>query len=195
MINVDKEKLDKLAEKVNGSQKVFREQREYSAEEKAAALAIAEISPNLSVAARTAGIPKETMYYWWKDPLLREQLQSLKDEYKKDLASGAEELLWMIQTKLPGAIEAAEGNLHDLVGAHRLLVNDMQLLRGRATGIGQQLESPQARDARIVRELIDELVAEEGLTEQEARLEIARVIPKLSIHVEANEVKDAATPE
>lgn len=110
--------------------------RSYSDEEKARLLAVVDVSPSISQAARDTGVPESTLNDWANGKKLSDRVRELREQSKNNLARAFEDIAWrclgsMTEDKLDKA------RLSELSSTAGTAVDKRQLLEGKPTGINE----------------------------------------------------------
>ncbi len=106
--------------------------RRYSDEERAAAVAAMAAYPSVNQAAKSLGIPRATLESWAKGIIHPEAARDSASK-KGPLADAVEAIARQIADALPGKVPDAD--LKDAAVAFGVLVDKMQILRGKPTEI------------------------------------------------------------
>lgn len=116
------------------SKSVRRGRRQYTDDERAAALAAVVANGGcVETTARALGIPTSTLQCWHRGYRCPEALQ-LRDEKAGELAAAMEEIAWLLLALVPEKVYDAP--LKHLVAAFGIMVDKMLLLRGEHTHRG-----------------------------------------------------------
>lgn len=148
-----------------------RARRSYTADEKAAALALyAEQGP--TVVQDTLGIPKATVTAWAKaagiGTVRNERTAAAVEAVEVDAAARRAGLVGKLLRLADAALDVelaklASSDLRDVVGARTRAIHDLQLLSGEATGRTEHTERGASIDDEVRR-----LAAQLGLVESRA---------------------------
>jgi transposase len=109
-----------------------RRRRSYSDDDKAAALAaLAANGDNVNRTARQLGLSESTLRGWKNRRGTPDEIASLRDQKKGDLASSLEVIAHEIVGIIPGKL--GEANLRELATALGIVIDKRQLLIGAPT--------------------------------------------------------------
>lgn len=183
----------------------MRQQRTYSQEEKAAAMAALDANEgNVRGTAQQLGIPRDTLLTWrdvrdgkrnnQKQPIGGGQASRLAA--KLSLADAFERIAWRVARLAPKAakVAAAKGNFSQLMVGGGIAVDKMRLLREQATSLPGQALSPEEKDKRI-REIQAAAAARRALAEAEkATPPPATDPPQVSPQHDVDALVDLAQP-
>lgn len=130
-----------------------RRQRRYSDDERAAALAaLAANANNLSRTSKELGIPVATLESWSKRKTHPEASEN-SEAKKGPLADHLEAIAWKLADSMPDKLKDAE--LRDVAVSLGVIVDKMQLLRGRPTDITKN--DPTGLSDDEIRDRIEEI--------------------------------------
>lgn len=127
---------------------LMRAQRQYTDEERAAALAALQANGgNLSLTARQVSVPRMTLATWAKEQPARQALTSTRQEKRACLADRLEELAHTLIDLMPE--RAAEAPANQLAISLAIAIDKMRLLREQPTAIVDERLTDDQRGERI----------------------------------------------
>ena len=128
---------------------LMRAQRQYTDEERAAALAALQANGgNLSLTARQVSVPRMTLATWAKEQPARQALTSTRQEKRACLADRLEELAHTLIDLMPE--RAAEAPANQLAISLAIAIDKMRLLREQPTAIVDERLTDEERADRIL---------------------------------------------
>jgi len=131
-------------------QKPKKKKRSYTPEQKARALAIVDISPSVSEAAKIARIPRQTLEDWENGIKIDDRVRQLRREFKNSQADAFEEVAWryLERSRQQDAVDKTSG--YYAVKSAREAVETARLLRGESTSIVETIEQKRERLAGLL---------------------------------------------
>lgn len=126
-----------------------QERRRYSDQDKATALAsLAANGGNVNQTARDLGLPEPTLRSWARGRGVGVEIVDLQAHKKVDLADRLESIAHKLAGAIPGKID--EGSLQQTATSLAILIDKMQLLRGRPTAINEDVTDARDKLAHLV---------------------------------------------
>lgn len=123
--------------------------REYSDEDKATALAALNANGgNVHRTAKDLGIPRATLARWSQGVAINSNVSNLEQHKKRVLADELEEIAQQLAGALAGKM--AEASLQQTATSLGIVIDKMQLLRGKPTAINEEVTDARDRLAHLV---------------------------------------------